>query len=104
MTRNAFKMKLKPGNVAEYKKRHDEIWPELSREIRAAGISDYSIFLDEETLTLFAVQKLGDKNSAAELPNSPIVRKWWDSMTPLMDTNSDNSPVAKPLKEVFHLD
>jgi L-rhamnose mutarotase len=104
MTRNAFKMKLKPGNVAEYKKRHDEIWPELSREIRAAGISDYSIFLDEETLTLFAVQKLTDKNSAAALPNSPIVRKWWDSMAPLMETHSDNSPIAKPLKEVFHLD
>jgi L-rhamnose mutarotase len=104
MTRHAFKMKLKPGNVAEYKKRHDEIWPELSREIRAAGISDYSIFLDEETLTLFAVQKLGDKNSAAELPDSSIVRKWWDSMAPLMEVNPDNSPVAKPLKEVFHLD
>jgi L-rhamnose mutarotase len=103
MTRNAFKMKLKPGNVAEYKKRHDEIWPELSREIRAAGISDYSIFLDEETLTLFAVQKLGDKNSAAELPDSLIVRKWWDSMAPLMEVNPDNSPVAKPLREVFHL-
>jgi L-rhamnose mutarotase len=104
MTRNAFKMKLKPGNVAEYKKRHDEIWPELSREIRAAGISDYSIFLDEETLTLFAVQKLSDKNSVAALPNSPIVRKWWDSMAPLMETHPDNSPVAKPLREVFHLD
>ena len=104
MTRNAFKMKLKPGNVAEYKKRHDEIWPELSREIRAAGISDYSIFLDEETLTLFAVQKLTDKNSAASLPNSPIVSKWWNSMAPLMEVHPDNSPVATPLREVFHLD
>jgi L-rhamnose mutarotase len=104
MHRHAFKMKLKPGNVAEYKKRHDEIWPELSREIRAAGISDYSIFLDEETLTLFAVQKLGEKNSAAALPDSPVVRKWWDSMAPLMEVHPDNSPVAKPLHEVFHLD
>ena len=74
MTRNAFKMKLKPGNVTEYKKRHDEIWPELQKELRAAGISDYSIFLDEETLTLFAMQKLSEKNSANDLPNSPIVR------------------------------
>jgi L-rhamnose mutarotase len=104
MQRHAFKMKLKPGNVAEYKKRHDEIWPELAREIRAAGISDYSIFLDEETLTLFAVQKLGDENSAAALPNSPIVRKWWNAMAPLMEVNPDNSPVVNPLKEVFHLD
>lgn len=97
-------MQLKPGVAAEYKRRHDEIWPELSREIRAAGISDYSIFLDEETLTLFAVQKLSDENSAAVLPNSPIVRKWWDYMSPLMEVHPDNSPVAKPLREVFHLD
>ena len=104
MQRHAFKMKLKPGVVAEYKKRHDEIWPELAAELKAAGVSDYSIFLDEETLTLFAMQKLDDKNSAAALPNSPIVRKWWDYMSPLMETYPDNSPVAMPLKEVFHLD
>ena len=103
MQRHAFKMRLKPGNAAEYKKRHDEIWPELAAELRAAGISDYSIFLDPETLTLFAVQKLSDKNSAAALPDSPIVRKWWDYMPPLMDVNPDNSPVTRPLREVFHL-
>ena len=104
MQRNAFKMKLKPGVVAEYKKRHDEIWPELAAELKAAGVSDYSIFLDVETLTLFAVQKLSDDNTAVDLPNSPIVRKWWNFMAPLMETHSDNLPVAKPLKEVFHLD
>ena len=104
MTRHAFKMKLKPGVVAEYKKRHDEIWPELAAELKAAGVSDYSIFLDEETLTLFAVQKLGPNNSAAKLPDSPIVRKWWKSMAPLMETHPDDSPVTKPLREVFHLD
>ncbi len=104
MKRHAFKMKLKPGVVAEYKKRHDEIWPELAAELRAAGVSDYSIFLDEETLTLFAVQKLSDKNSAAALPNSPIVRKWWDYMAPLMEVHPDQSPVCGELREVFHLD
>ena len=104
MKRHAFKMKLKPGVAAEYKKRHDEIWPELAAELRTAGISDYSIFLDEETLTLFAVQKLGDKNSATDLPGSPIVRKWWDHMAPLMEVHPDKAPVTKPLLEIFHLD
>ena len=104
MQRHAFKMKLKPGMVAEYKKRHDAIWPELAAELKAAGVSDYSIFLDEETLTLFAVQKLSDHNTAAQLPDSPVVRRWWDAMAPLMETHPDNSPVAKPLREVFHLD
>lgn len=104
MQRHAFKMKLKPGMAAEYKRRHDEIWPELATELRAAGVSDYSIFLDEETLTLFAVQKLGAHNTAARLPDAPIVRKWWNFMSPLMETHSDHSPVATPLKELFHLD
>ena len=97
-------MKLKPGVVAEYKKRHDEIWPELSAVIQAAGISDYSIFLDEETLTLFAVQKQTDNNTAADLPNHPIVKKWWTYMAPLMEVNADNSPKCGNLREVFHLD
>ena len=97
-------MKLKPGVIAEYKKRHDEIWPELEKELRAAGISDYSIFLDEETLTLFATQKLNDKNSASELRHLPIMKKWWDYMAPLMEVHADNSPVAIPLKEVFYLE
>ncbi|MDE3067973.1 MAG: L-rhamnose mutarotase [Verrucomicrobiota bacterium] len=104
MQRYAFKMKLKPGVAAEYKRRHDELWPELARELREAGISDYSIFLDEETLTLFAVQKLSDSNTAASLPNLPIVRKWWDYMAPLMEVHPDRAPVATPLPEVFHLD
>lgn len=102
MTRNAFKMKLKPGFEAEYKKRHDEIWPELSALLSESGISDYSIFLDEETLTLFAVQKLADGHTADLLPAHPVVQKWWASLTELMEVNPDNSPVCTPLNEIFH--
>jgi L-rhamnose mutarotase len=77
MIRHAFRMKLKPGAVAEYKKRHDEIWPDLAAELKAAGISDYGIFLDEETLTLFAVLKLSEENTASALPGKPTMQKWW---------------------------
>lgn len=104
MKRLAFKMQLKPGGVAEYQRRHAELWPELATAIRQAGISDYSIFLDEETLTLFAVQKQTDINTAADLPNHPIVKQWWDYMAPLMEVNPDNSPACRDLKELFHLD
>lgn len=104
MQRAAFKMQLKPGFEAEYRKRHDEIWPELSRALTEAGVSDYSIFLDRETLTLFAVQKLADGNTAGDLPNDPIIRKWWDHMADIMDTHPDKSPVCIPLDEVFHMD
>lgn len=104
MKRFAFTMKLKSGVVAEYKKRHDEIWPELSRAIREAGISDYSIFLEEASLTLFAVHTQAENNSVAELPNHPIVKQWWAYMSPLMEVNPDGSPKCGELREVFHLD
>ena len=100
----AFRMKLKSGFKTEYKKRHDEIWPELSQKLTEAGASDYSIFLDAETLTLFAVQKLSDNNTAAQLPNDAVVRKWWNYMADIMETNPDKSPVCVPLTEVFHMD
>ena len=105
MKRKAFKMKLTNGNVAEYKKRHDEIWPELVEELRDAGISDYSIFYDEETKILFAFQKLSNDNTSDSLPDSPVVRKWWDYMNDgIMEYNDADEPVSKPLIEVFHMD
>jgi len=104
MKRAAFKMKLKAGYEEEYKKRHDKIWPELKEKLSKAGIYDYSIFLDNETLTLFAVQKLKDNNTVEELPSKEIMKKWWDYMKDIMETNLDNSPVTTSLEEVFHMD
>jgi L-rhamnose mutarotase len=101
--KTAFKMKLKPGFTAEYKKRHDEIWPELSALLKENGVSDYTIFLDEETNILFAVQQQNG-SSSQDLGSTEIVQKWWAYMADIMDTNPDNSPISKPLLQVFHLD
>ena len=103
MIRHAFTMKLKKGCEAEYRRRHDAIWPELAAELRTAGIVDYSIFLDEESSTLFAVQNLTDDHSVATLPAKPILRKWWSYMADIMETETDLSPRCTPLQEVFHL-
>ena len=104
MQRCAFTMRIKPGFEAEYRKRHDEIWPELSRLLKAAGIRDYSIYLDKNTGTLFAVQKLTDNNTNNDLPSHPLMKKWWAYMADIMETNPDNSPVSHPLEEVFYTD
>ena len=104
MQRYAFKMKLKSGCAAEYQKRHDEIWLDLVRLHSDAGISDYSIYLDEETNVLFAFQKRIDHHSTADLPNQPLMRKWWEYMKDLMECNPDGSPIAIQLQEVFHMD
>lgn len=104
MEKYAFKMQLKPGCKAEYKKRHDDIWPALSALLAEAGVTDYSIHLDEETLALFAVLWRKDNHTMDNLPSHPLMQKWWAYMADLMETNEDNSPVAIPLINVFHIE
>ena len=101
--RVAFKMYLNEGQKEEYKKRHRELWPELQKLLKDAGVSEYSIFLDEETNTLFAFQKVNEEGGSQDLSKSEIVRKWWAYMADIMKTNSDNSPVSIPLEELFYL-
>lgn len=103
MEKIAFKMMLNPGQASEYKKRHDEIWPALSVLLKDAGISDYSIFLDEETNILFAVLRRTADHKMDGLPNHEIMQRWWDFMGDIMATNDDGSPVVVPLSEMFHL-
>ena len=103
MPKVAFKMKLFAGKEDEYKKRHDEIWPELSQLLKVNGISDYSIFLDSETLDLLGVLQIDEPTMLDELPNHEIMQKWWAYMADIMETNEDNSPISTPLKEVFYM-
>jgi L-rhamnose mutarotase len=103
MERVAFKMHLKKGMREEYKKRHNAIWPELKQLLKDAGISEYSIFLDEETDTLFAFQKVTGGSDSQDLVQNEIVQKWWDYMADIMETNTDNSPVSTELEEVFYM-
>lgn len=104
MQRLAFKMKLNRGQKEIYKKRHDELWPDLKALLKANGVSEYSIFLDEETSTLFAFQKVSGVNGSQDLANNAIVKRWWDFMADIMEVNPDNSPVSIPLEEVFYLE
>ena len=103
MARVAFKMKVFKGFEAEYRKRHDAIWPELQLLLRQAGVKDYSIFLDEETNSLFGYLTIDDASRLDKLPDEPVMKKWWAHMKDIMETNNDNSPVSIPLKEVFYL-
>ena len=103
MARLAFKMKLFPGKEAEYKKRHDEIWPELQQLLKQSGIAEYSIFLDEETNSLFGVLTIKDLNKMEDLPRHEVMQRWWTYMADIMESNPDHSPVSVPLNEVFYL-
>lgn len=103
MQKYAFRMQLHPGMQAEYRRRHDAIWPELVDLLKAAGIRDYSIHLDPETGALFGVLWRADDHRMDDLPNHPVMRKWWAHMADIMETQPDGAPVAVPLAPMFHL-
>jgi L-rhamnose mutarotase len=103
MKRVAFKMQLRKGKVAEYKRRHDALWPELRKLLKDGGIVDYSIFLDDETNSLLGYLKIENEEALDRLAEEPVMKKWWSYMKDIMETNPDNSPVSVPLKEVFYL-
>ena len=103
MKRVAFIMRLHKGQEAEYKRRHDELWPELQHLIKSAGISDYSIFLDETSNNLFGVYNIEEMELADNLRTHPVMQKWWYYMKDIMESNPDNSPLSISLKEVFYL-
>nr|WP_319509554.1 L-rhamnose mutarotase [uncultured Draconibacterium sp.] len=104
MQRLAFKMYLNEGQKEEYIKRHDEIWPELKKLLKDAGVSEYSIFLDEETNILFAFQKVSGDGGSQDLGKTEIVQKWWAYMKDIMKSNPDNSPISVELEEVFYME
>lgn len=101
--RIAFRMVLNPGQAAEYKRRHDAIWPELTTALRNAGVSDYTIWLDPETDHLFATLLLAEDNSLADVPKTEINRRWWDFMADIMAYDDNNEPVQAPLEKMFEM-
>ncbi|WP_088810628.1 MULTISPECIES: L-rhamnose mutarotase [Listeria] len=103
MERIAQLMYLYPDKQEEYKKRHDELWPELEAALKAHGASNYSIFLDKNTDILFAYLEVSDLSRYNKIADTEICKKWWAYMAQIMKTNEDNSPVTKDLREVFYL-
>ena len=99
----AFRMNLFAGQAAEYRKRHDEIFPDLARALKDAGVSEYSIWLDAEANHLFGILTRSDTHTMDALPDTEIVKRWWAHMADIMATDADNVPVQIPLKRVFLL-
>ncbi|MGV3490629.1 MAG: L-rhamnose mutarotase [Devosia sp.] len=101
--RIAFRMNLNPGQAAEYEKRHDEIFPELARALKDAGVSDYSIWLDPESNHLFGILTRTDDHTMDAMPETEIMKRWWKHMADIMETHPDNKPTQVQLKRVFYL-
>ena len=101
MYRTGFRMRLKPGNEATYKEKHDQIWPELVEVLKGQGVVRYAIYLSG--FDLFAHLESTVPQTPGESVD-PVVRRWWDMMAEFMETNPDNSPKTWPLEEMFWLE
>lgn len=97
-------MAVHSGHEAEYERRHRPIWRELEDTLLEHGVQSYSIFLDEETRDLFGYVEFMDQAQWEAVATTDVCRRWWAYMSPLMPSNPDHSPVARPLREVFHID
>ena len=104
MIRKAFIMSVNAGSEEEYERRHRPIWPELEQTLKDHGAHNYTIFLDASTRQLFGCVEVENEERWNAIANTPICRKWWAHMKEIMPSNPDNSPVARELREVFHID
>ena len=104
MIRKASVMKVFAGCHEEYKKRHDELWPEMEKELKNHGAHHYSIFLDKKTNNLFACVEIENEELWEKMGETEVCQKWWAYMKDIMETNPDNSPISTELEEVFYLD
>ena len=104
MFRKAFVMSVHPGMETEYERRHNPVWQELLDTLKKHGARNYSIFLHPETRQLFGYVEIEDEILWNAVAQTAICQKWWKRMADVMPSNPDNSPLATPLREVFHLD
>lgn len=104
-------VRIKPDHLQAYKDCHAAVWPAVLRQIKDCNISDYSIFLDERSLTLFATMKWHGADFDADMERmkaNPEVRRWWamtDGMQESLVEGSTGSTDEKGwwvgLEEVF---
>lgn len=100
---------LKPEEIAEYKRLHADVWPDVLRQIRASNIRNYTIFLREPENLLFAYYEYaGDDHDAdmAAMAADPRTREWWEVCMPKqvpLESRAEGEWWA-PMEEVFHVD
>lgn len=105
MQRIASTINLDPAaNPAEYKRRHDEIWPEMVQALRGAGIHNYDIFLHGSTL--FATLEVDDVAAMRRiLAHDPTNARWQEYMRDMIGFDLDpETGFPKLLPKMFHMD
>ena len=105
MEHMAWKGRIKPGCKAEYQRRHAEIWPEMVKVLKDAGICNYSIFYCNDELFGYYECEKGVAYAEKVQAESPVVDRWNDYMKDILELEMDPVTGAQPkLEQVFRLD
>jgi L-rhamnose mutarotase len=91
-------------HLAEYARRHENLWGEIREGIAAQGGRNFSIFAAPELDRVFTYVEVEDLRRWHAGAASPATRRWWRYMAEIMPTNEDRSPIARSCEEVFHQD
>jgi len=97
-------MSVDPNRHAEYERRHKPVWRELEHVLMEHGVRRYTIFLDPVTSDLFASVEVDSEERWQAIAATDVCRRWWRFMREIMPANTDDSPVSRELREVFHLE
>lgn len=109
MRRMGMVIGIRPEHVAEYKRLHDAVWPEVLARIAASHIRNYTIFLREPENLLFGYWEyhgVDFEADAAAIAADPATQDWWRLCGPCQDpleSRADNEWWAM-MEEVFHTD
>ena len=105
MEKYAWSAKIYQGKKEEYVRRHKEIWPELVEVLKEAGIKNYTIWENDNTLFGYYECEKGIAYASKVQSNSPVVKKWNEYMKDVMFMPLDPETGAQPkLKNIFSLD
>lgn len=107
MRRVGFMLKVRAERLEEYKRHHEQVWPEMLDALRAAGWHNYSLFVREDGM-LFGYFETPESLQAAQaqMATKEINTRWQEFMAPFFEspTNSRPDEMFVELTEIFHLD
>jgi L-rhamnose mutarotase len=102
--RLCFTFEIKPGTEDEYKKRHDEIWPELVEAIKDAGFANYSLFRRGTQIVAYAEVEPDAETAFAKLAPLEVNARWAKWFEDVIVSLTDEYGELYRLEEVWHLD
>jgi L-rhamnose mutarotase len=104
MERMCFSFEIYPGTEDEYKKRHDEIWPELVDVLKGAGLSNYSLFRKGTTVVAYVECEPDAETAFAKVASADVNTRWTDWLNEVIATPRAENGAFEALDEVWHLD